>query len=170
MSMMEFVEIGKIHSEFKTLNNMPIQPTGEKSLKGEIVINEEYAEGLKDLEEFSHLIIIYFFHEVKEHKLIVKPFMDDAKRGVFSTRAPVRPNPIGLSVVEIEKIKGNIIYIKNIDVLDQTPVLDIKPLVPDFDFPKGEIKVGWLENRSKGVKEKESDHRFVQKKEGNLNK
>ena len=163
--MLKFIEIGKIYSEFKNLSNMPIQPTSDKATKGKIIIKEKYAEGLKDLDGFSHIIVIYFFHKVKEHKLIVKPFMDDIKRGIFATRAPVRPNPIGLSIVEIEKIEGNTIYIKNVDMLDQTPVLDIKPFICDFDLPKNNIKIGWLENKSKGVSEKKSDCRFIKEEE-----
>lgn len=163
--MLTFVEIGKICSEFKSLNDMPIQPTSDKATNGKIIIKEKYAKGLKDLDGFSHIIVIYFFHKVKEHKLTVKPFMDDIKRGIFATRAPVRPNPIGLSVVEIEKIEGNIIYLKNVDMLDQTPVLDIKPFICDFDLPKNNIKIGWLENKSKDVSKKKSDCRFFKNEE-----
>ncbi|KNF08964.1 putative methyltransferase [Gottschalkia purinilytica] len=159
-SMICLNSIGIIHTDFCNLENMPIQPIGEKASQGRIEIFEEFVEGIKDLEEFSHLILIYNFHEAKKTKLTVKPFLDDVERGVFATRSPLRPNHIGISVVEIEKIEDNNIFIKNIDVLDNTPLLDIKPLVPDFDIPKTNIEIGWLDKVSKNAKTKLSDNRF----------
>lgn len=152
--------IGIIHSEFKKLENMPIQPTGEKACCGKIEVYKEYSEGLCDLEDFSHIILIYHFHKAKKVKLTVKPFLDENTHGVYATRAPLRPNHIGISVVEIDKIEDNNIYLKNIDVLDGTPILDIKPFIPDFDVPKTDIRTGWLERTSKKVLTKTSDERF----------
>lgn len=152
--------IGTIHSEFKDIKNMPIQPTGEKADKGKIEVFPEYIEGLCDLDGFSHLIVIYHFHKAEEVKLTVKPFLDKDTHGVFSTRTPVRPNHIGMSVVEIDKIDKNNIFVKNIDVLDGTPVLDIKPFVPGFDIPKSEVRIGWLTSNINDASTKLSDDRF----------
>jgi len=153
--------IGVARSEFKNLENMPIQPTGGNASKGSIEIEHKYTEGLKDLQYFSHIILIYHFHKAEQVKMIVKPFLDKDTHGVFATRTPVRPNHIGMSVVEIEKIKENIIYVKNIDVLDGTPILDIKPFVPQFDIPKTDIKLGWLTTNAKNVATRLSDDRFI---------
>jgi tRNA-Thr(GGU) m(6)t(6)A37 methyltransferase TsaA len=155
-----FKPIGIIHTEFKDLENMPIQPSGKKANKGRLEINSEYIEGLRDLDGFSHIMAIYYFHKTNRVKLTVKPFLDDKYHGVFATRAPVRPNHIGISIVEIDRIEENNIYVKNIDVLDGTPILDIKPFIPDFDIPKSSIRVGWLESKSEGVTTKTSDDRF----------
>lgn len=153
--------IGIIHSDFNDIQNMPIQPTGNKASKGYIEIDKKYIEGLKDLEEFSHIIIIYYFHKADKVKLNVKPFLDNNTHGVFSTRAPVRPNHIGLSVVEIHEIKENIIAVKNIDVLNGTPVLDIKPFVPAFDVPKSEVRIGWMNSNVQNADARLSDNRFI---------
>lgn len=152
--------IGFVHSEFKDVKSMPIQPTGNNAAEGSIEVCEKYVEGLKDLEEFSHIIIIYHFHKADQVKLTVKPFLDDKTHGVFATRTPVRPNHIGLSVVEIDRVENNNIFIKNIDVLDGTPILDIKPFVPGFDMPKSEVRIGWLEKNIQNVSTKLSDDRF----------
>jgi tRNA-Thr(GGU) m(6)t(6)A37 methyltransferase TsaA len=138
---------------------MPIQPAGAKSISGTIDIFPEYAEGLKDLAGFSHIILLYHFNRTRRSKLIVIPFMDSKPRGVFATRAPKRPNPIGLSVVKLRKIEGNTLYIENVDILDGTPLLDIKPYVPEFDqYPAD--RIGWLKQATGVVKEKKSDDRF----------
>lgn len=152
--------IGVIHSEFYDVKNMPIQPTGGKASKGKIEIFPQYIEGLRDLDGFSHLIVIYHFHKANQVKLTVKPFLDENTHGVFATRTPVRPNHIGMSVVEISKIIENEIFLKNIDVLDGTPILDIKPFVPGFDIPKSNIKIGWLTSNIDNVSTKLSDDRF----------
>jgi tRNA-Thr(GGU) m(6)t(6)A37 methyltransferase TsaA len=120
----------------------------------------EYAEGLKDLDGFSHIVLLYHFHRVKEANLIVTPFMDSQPRGVFSTRAPKRPNPIGLSVVKLLGIDGTTLHIENVDILDGTPLLDIKPCVPEFDHYPVE-RIGWLEKSGSKVQEKRSDRRFA---------
>lgn len=151
--------IGIIHTPFKTKEGMPIQSSGAKGIKGKIVLNEEYIPGLTDLDGFSHIILIYNFHKSTGFELLTKPFLDSTKRGVFATRAPKRPNPIGLSVVRLLKIEKNIIHIENVDVLDKTPLLDIKPYIPDFDIHKTE-KNGWTENKTDSLNEAKSDKRF----------
>jgi len=155
----ELSPIGQIKTPFKEKKDMPIQPTGAKGIKAEIEIYQEYTEGLKDLDGFSHIVLIYHFHQSEGFDLTVVPFMDDKPHGVLSTRAPRRPNPIGMSVVKLNKIEGNILHIENIDVLDGTPILDIKPFIPDVDSPEVS-KLGWLEGRSDKMADKQSDNRF----------
>jgi tRNA-Thr(GGU) m(6)t(6)A37 methyltransferase TsaA len=155
----EYSPIGIIKTPFSSKEGMPIQPSGASGIIGTIELFNDFVEGLKDLDGFSHIILIYHLHEAKDYKLMVKPFMDNELRGVFSTRAPKRPNSIGLSVVKLNKIEGNILYIENIDVLNNTPLLDIKPFIPDVDSPAVE-KLGWLQNKSDQMKEKKSDNRF----------
>ncbi|MEN6294258.1 MAG: tRNA (N6-threonylcarbamoyladenosine(37)-N6)-methyltransferase TrmO [Methanobacterium sp.] len=154
--------IGTIHSPFKNLEGMPIQPIGAKGVEGEIQLDEKYEEGLKDLEGFSHIILIYHLHLSKGYSLQVKPFLDTIKRGIFATRAPKRPNAIGMSVVCLDKIEGSTVYISNVDVVDGTPLLDIKPYIPNFDKCKGEeLRIGWFEDKHEDANHKKSDDRFV---------
>jgi len=155
----EYTPIGVIHTPFKQLENMPIQPAGAKGIQGMIKIFKDYRDGLMDLEEFSHIILLYHFHRSQGFKLHVVPFMDTEMRGLFATRAPRRPNPIGLSVVELDKIENGLLYIRNVDILDGTPLLDIKPYVPEFDTPT-DIRLGWLEKVRKTVSHRKSDDRF----------
>lgn len=155
----EYTPIGVIHTPFKELENMPIQPAGAKGIQGMIEIFKDYRDGLMDLEEFSHIILLYHFHRSQGFKLHVVPFMDTEMRGLFATRAPRRPNPIGLSVVELDKIENGLLYIRNVDILDGTPLLDIKPYVPEFDTPT-DIRLGWLEKVRKTVSHRKSDDRF----------
>jgi tRNA-Thr(GGU) m(6)t(6)A37 methyltransferase TsaA len=159
MKKIVYEPIGIIHSPFKDIKGMPIQPTGAKGIAGTIEIHPEFAEGLKDLEGFSHIILIYHFHLSKGYSLKVKPFMDENLRGVFATRAPKRPNPIGISVVKLRKIEGNILNIEDVDIVDGTPMLDIKPYVPEFDVQEIE-KIGWLSQKANKVHLKKSDKRF----------
>jgi len=139
---------------------MPIQPSGAAEVQGTIVLEKEYEQGLSDLEGFSHIILLYFFHQSKGYNLMVKPFLDDQKRGLFSTRAPKRPNPIGLSIVRLIKREGNRLTIEGIDVLNGTPLIDIKPYVPGFDT-KEMTTIGWLENKQENATALKSDDRFV---------
>ncbi len=157
-----YAPIGIIHSPFKKLAGMPIQPTSEISAEGQIEIYPEFTEGIKDLDGFSHIYLIYHLHKVRQAKLTVTPFLDKEVRGVFATRAPSRPNPIGLSLVKLIRVKGNLIYVDDIDILDGTPLLDIKPYIPEFENSNN-IRVGWLEKSKGQVKEKKSDGRFVDK-------
>jgi len=127
-----------------------------------IKFKKKFAKGLKDLDGFSHAYLIYYFNKVKKHKLKVIPFNDktNTKRGVFSTRTPLHPNKIGLSVVRIVDIKKNILTIKGIDVLDKTPLLDIKPYIENFDKIVGKVRNGWMKSDFKEVSKMRSDDRF----------
>lgn len=138
---------------------MPIQPSGAKGANGWIEVFAEFQSGLKDLEGFSHIILLYEFHCSREFKLEVIPFMDTKPRGLFATRAPNRPNPVGLSIVKLDKVENGKLYIQNIDILDGSPLIDIKPFVPEFDVPAN-AKAGWLEHTGKTAQDKKSDDRF----------
>jgi tRNA-Thr(GGU) m(6)t(6)A37 methyltransferase TsaA len=155
----KYQPIGIIHTPFKTPEGMPIQPAGAEGIKGTIEIFSEYEDGLQDLSGFSHILLLYHFHKGKGFNLHVVPFMDSQTRGVFSTRAPKRPNPIGLSLVKLGKVEGRILHIENVDILDGTPLLDIKPYVPEFDKATS-VKTGWLKDPGKTVSERKSDKRF----------
>jgi tRNA-Thr(GGU) m(6)t(6)A37 methyltransferase TsaA len=143
---MEVIPIGIIHTPFQCKRDAPIQPFRSTAV-GRIEVFEKYKDGLSDTAGFSHLILIYRFHKSRGHRLMVKPFLDDQLRGLFATRYPRRPNQIGLSVVKLLKREDNILFVKGIDVLDGTPLLDIKPYVPDFG-PKERIRIGWLEAKN----------------------
>jgi len=138
---------------------MPIQPTSETSAPGSVEIFPDFVDGLKDLEGFSHVILLYHFHQVRRLTLIVTPFLDSEPHGVFATRAPTRPNPIGLSIVKLLRIEGNTLHIENLDVLDGTPLLDLKPYVPEFDCQPN-ARIGWLEQAKGGIRTARSDDRF----------
>jgi tRNA (adenine37-N6)-methyltransferase len=125
--------IGVIHSEHQVAEETPIQPVYAKGCKGQAEIFPEYAAGLRNLASFSHIYLIYHFHRAEETKLIVKPFLQNVEKGVFATRAPNRPNAIGVSVVELMKIEGNVLFFDGADILDGTPLLDIKPYTVKFD-------------------------------------
>ena len=139
--------IGIIHSPFTEKGQTPIQSSRSQAI-GSVEVYAEFLEGLKDLEGFSHIILIYFFHQSDGYTLQVKPFLDHQDRGLFATRYPARPNPIGLSIVELKILKDNFLTVEGIDVLDGTPLLDIKPYVPDFDVREN-TRTGWYETRSK---------------------
>ena len=157
----EMESIGTIHTEFTEIEGMPIQPTGAKGIKGTIEIKDKYADGLKDLEGFSHIHLIYLLHKVDGYMLEVKPFMDNATHGVFATRSPKRPNRIGMSVVKVIDVKDNVVCVENIDVLDGTPLLDIKPYVPQlYEDTIDELKIGWFETKHQKAKSQKSDTRF----------
>jgi tRNA-Thr(GGU) m(6)t(6)A37 methyltransferase TsaA len=164
MKTITYAPIGLIRSPFKELDNMPIQPTGAQDMLGEIQIFDEFQEGLQDLDGFSHIHLLYHFHMNTGYNLLVKPFMDTIRRGLFSTRAPKRPNMIGLSVVKIESIKENTIFVRGIDVLDKTPLLDIKPFVTKFDAAPAD-RFGWLDQNAHKAKTFRSDKRFTDEKE-----
>ena len=152
--------VGIIHTPFKEVENMPIQPSGAAGIRGTVEMFPEFAEGLKDLGGFSHLILLYHFHESQGYRLTVIPFLDSELRGVFATRAPKRPNSIGLSIVRLIQIRGCFLEIENVDILDGTPLLDIKPYVPEFDRHE-ECRIGWLEQARGKVKKQRSDERFL---------
>ena len=148
-----------MHSPHKIIENIPIQPVGAKGIKGEIEIYPEFKDGLKDLEGFSHIYLLYHFHKAEGYSLQVKPFLDDELHGVLATRAPKRPNGIGLSVLKLTGIENNIVYVENVDVLDGTPILDIKPYSSKFNAVENE-KSGWLEKNIDKSNKKKSNNRF----------
>ncbi len=161
----ELKQIATIRSPFCDLVNMPVQPKGARDTYATIEFEKEYEEGLKDLDGFSHVYLIYHFHKVKAPKLSVVPFNDktNTPRGVFSTRTPMHPNGLGLSVVELVKVEGNMVTIKGVDILDGTPLLDIKPYIENFDKPEGTVRSGWMQSNESEVRQKRSDDRFVQR-------
>lgn len=138
---------------------MPIQPAGAKGVAGTIEIDPRYQEGLADLDGFSHIILIYHFHLSEGYSLLVKPFLDENLRGVFSTRAPRRPNSMGLSVVRLVKVEGSTLYVENLDIVDGTPLLDIKPYVPDLNGITA-ARIGWLSGKVARAREAKADERF----------
>ena len=159
MNKIKYDPIGVIHSPYKTTQGTPIQPTGAKGVAGSIEIFPEYVAGLADLDGFSHIYVLYHFHLSKKFALKVKPFLDDRRRGLFATRAPSRPNPIGLSVVRLIAIRDNTLQVQDIDGVDGTPLLDIKPYVPAFDVHNVD-RIGWLAEKTGNIKKKADDGRF----------
>jgi tRNA (adenine37-N6)-methyltransferase len=154
-----FLPIGIIHSPFSDITGMPIQPNGARGIRGTVEILEEFSDGLSDLGGFSRVILIYAFHRCPTCQLMVTPFLDSTPRGLFATRAPCRPNPIGFSVVKLTEVNGATLIIEDVDILDGTPLLDLKPYVPAFDsYP--DASSGWLEQSAHGAESFRSDQRF----------
>lgn len=139
-----FVPIGIIHSQHVRPEDTPIQPVYAAGCPGTALLFPEYAEGLKDIDGFSHLLLLYHFHKSGPFSLVVKPFLDDSQRGLFATRHPCRPNGIGLSIVRLIRREGATLYLENLDILDGTPLLDIKPFLPGCDIPR-DARGGWTE-------------------------
>ncbi|MCK4857389.1 MAG: tRNA (N6-threonylcarbamoyladenosine(37)-N6)-methyltransferase TrmO [candidate division Zixibacteria bacterium] len=150
--------IGVIRSPFTQAEGTPIQPSLAEGATGIVEVFPEYAEGLQDLKGFERIWLIYWFDRSCELKLKVIPFRDTKERGVFATRAPCRPNKIGLSSVRLLDIKGSILKVADIDILDGTPLLDIKPYVPRFDIYQG-ARSGWLERDGNDLTR--ADRRFT---------
>ena len=159
MNQISYTPIGIIHSPFNESDGMPIQPSGAQGIKGHILINKDFVEGLDDLDGFSHIYLLYHLHLSNSYNLKVAPFLDDQRRGIFSTRAPKRPNPIGLSVVKLNKIVMNRLESENVDIIDRTPLLDIKPYIPDMD-EVDYSRIGWLSKHIKEIYSRKSDQRF----------
>ncbi len=159
MNEITYSPIGKVHSDYTSKDGMPIQSAFADGSKGTVEIKKEYTDALLGLDEFSHIYLIYHFHLMKSNKLVTKPFMRDLDLGVFAIRSPVRPNGIGLSVVRLEKIEDNILYINDVDIMDGTPLLDIKPYISRFDI-RTDVKNGWIEGRTENKKKQVSDKRF----------
>lgn len=156
----QFNPIGIIHTPFKQIIGTPIQTAFSEGVEGTIEIFPKFKKGLKDLEGFSHIILIYHFHRSKGYCLLCRPFLDDVGRGLFATRAPRRPNPIGLSIVRLDQIKDTILSVSSLDILDGTPLIDIKPYIPQFDAPKAS-KLGWFKKAFKEMKNAIADDRFI---------
>ena len=140
---------------------MPIQPVGDAAVEGIVELEEAYADGLADLDGFTHCILLYHFHACGDATpLKIEPFLVDESRGVFAMRQPQRPNPIGLSVVEIDSVTDETVTVTGIDVVDGTPLLDSKPFVPDFDVPSN-ADTGWLTASKSTIQSEQADDRFL---------
>ncbi len=163
MNSITFRPIGLISTPFTTPEGTPIQPKAAEGVAGSIKILQEFCPGLQDLEGFSHIILLYHFHLVQDFSLLVKPFLDDTKRGLFATRAPARPNPIGLSIVRLERIEADTLHVLDVDMLDGTPLLDIKPFVPEFDA-RDQTRIGWFAKNLNKLEAARDDGRFLSKK------
>jgi tRNA (adenine37-N6)-methyltransferase len=148
MNKIVLIPIGIIRTPYRTHKAMPIQGKFKPNVKGRAILNLKYKEGLQDLHGFSHAILLFYFHKSKEERLIVKPFLEDINHGVFATRSPHRPNHIGFSIVRIISIKKNILTFTEVDMLDKTPLLDIKPYISHVDTRKN-VKNGWAQKHFK---------------------
>jgi tRNA-Thr(GGU) m(6)t(6)A37 methyltransferase TsaA len=156
-----FKPIGIIHTPFQEPEGVPIQGALRTDLEGRVDIYPEFEEGLKDIEGFSHLILLYHFHLVTEHTLVARPFLDDTPRGIFAIRGPRRPNPIGMTVVRLLRRERNILHICGVDMVNGTPLLDIKPYFPDIDA-HASVKMGWMGDKMKKAgKTTNADDRFL---------
>ena len=151
--------IGRIRTPFTQVEGAPIQPVGAEGAEGTVEVFEEFADGLKDLEGFSHIFLFYWFHRSGDWSPEVVPFMDDRLRGLFATRAPARPNPIGLSLVRLREVRGPVLLVEDVDMLDGSPLLDIKPYLPEFDSREVTAR-GWLEKNASKAREMRADDRF----------
>lgn len=158
---LEYDPIGVVWTPFESPDGMPIQPVGDAAAEGTLDIHDEYTDGLGDLGGFSHCILLYHFHASGDGSPTqVEPFLDDEPRGVFATRAPQRPNPIGLSVVEIASVEDDEVAVRDVDVVDGTPLLDVKPFVPAFDVPE-DAETGWIDASASAVRSRHADDRFL---------
>jgi tRNA-Thr(GGU) m(6)t(6)A37 methyltransferase TsaA len=162
MNEIRYKPIGIIHSPFKEPKGTPIQPISGKDVKGTVEIFPEYAKGLQDIEGFSHIILLYHFHLSKNESLISKPFLDDTPHGIFAIRGPNRPNPIGMSVVRLIKVNKTILHIQDLDIINGTPLLDIKPYIPDR-IPIKTIRIGWLTGKINKLSMTKDDGHFTKK-------
>lgn len=152
--------IGIVHSPFKEPKGTPVQPIAALDVEGVIEIYPEYIPGLKDIEGFSHLILLYHLHLAKDSGLVVKPFLGDELHGIFATRSPGRPNSIGLSIVRLDKVQGSKLFVRDLDIVDSTPLLDIKPYVAKFDV-RQEVRSGWFEENMHKLSKVKDDGRFL---------
>jgi tRNA-Thr(GGU) m(6)t(6)A37 methyltransferase TsaA len=154
-----FTPIGVIRTPFADTTGMPVQAAGARGIPGTIELEPVFAEGLADLDGFSHLVLLYHLHRITGHKLTVVPFIDTVPHGLFATRSPARPNPIGLSTVRLVGIDGTTLRIEDVDILDGTPLLDIKPYVPQLD-DRPDPRIGWYAGKVERVDEIRADERF----------
>lgn len=159
---MSLQPIGIIHSPFHTTAGMPIQPPMAKGVEGRVEVFEQFVAGLKDLAGFDRIWLLYWLHRASPSQLSVTPYLDAQARGLFATRAPCRPNPIGLSNVRLLAVEDSVLRVADLDVLDGTPLLDIKPYVPRFD--RFEVtRCGWLDATPAG--DGLADDRFEDKQQ-----
>ncbi|MDA3890381.1 MAG: tRNA (N6-threonylcarbamoyladenosine(37)-N6)-methyltransferase TrmO [Salinivirgaceae bacterium] len=162
LNTIEIKPIGKIFTPHYTIQSIPIQPIAAEGVKGHIELLPKYVDGLKDIEGFSHIILIYYFHKIRGFELQVTPFMDTVKHGIFATRSPKRPNAMGISTVRLNSVDANILHIEDVDMLNGTPLIDIKPFFSKFDN-RIDAKAGWLDARGDiPVERMISDKRFKQ--------
>jgi tRNA-Thr(GGU) m(6)t(6)A37 methyltransferase TsaA len=155
----DFTPIGIIHSPFREPEGVPIQSVFANGATGTVEVYPEYSAGLADIDGFSHIILLYWFHKSSHYTLTCRPFLDTQERGVFATRAPSRPNPIGFSIVELLNVESRFLSVGAIDIIDQTPLLDIKPYLSDFDV-REHVRTGWYEN-AKNKSRSVADKRFT---------
>ena len=155
-----FESIGLIHTPFREAAGMPIQPRYARGVAGTIEVFEPFREGLAGLDGFSHIHVLYAFHRSAGYDLTVTPYLDQAPHGLFATRAPRRVNPIGLSVVRLVRVEGAFLHVEDVDMLDGTPLLDIKPFNPTIDNRTG-CRVGWMKGKTSGKAKVLSDDRFA---------
>ena len=152
--------IGVVRTPFADHAGMPIQTVAAKGVRGRIELNPEYAGGLADLDGFTFLHLITYLDRTGPASLRVTPYLDTTERGVFATRSPKRPNPLGLSLVRLTGIEGAVLHVEELDLLDGTPLLDIKPYVPPFD-ERPDARYGWFEQRAQNVHTVRADARFA---------
>lgn len=155
-----FSPVGVIHTPFKEPKGTPIQTTAGRNVQATVEIFPEYEPGLKDLEGFSHIYLIFHLHLAGPCKLVTRPFLDTEERGIFSIRGPNRPNPIGISIVRLVRVEGNILHIRDVDMVDGTPLLDIKPYIPRVDR-RDDYTIGWLEGKVEHFEDTVADRRFT---------
>jgi tRNA-Thr(GGU) m(6)t(6)A37 methyltransferase TsaA len=151
--------IGYIRSPWLAATGAPIQPAAAADIRGSLEIAPEFAEGLRDLDGFSHVIVLWHMHLVCGHNLTVVPFLDTAQHGIFATRSPRRPNPLAMSVYRLLGVAGTTVAVSGVDAVDGTPIVDIKPFVPAFDAPIAE-RIGWFAGRLADVATARADDRF----------
>lgn len=165
MEQITYKPIGVIRSPFKQAEGTPIQPSGAQGVAGRVELEQEFSQGLKDLDGFSHIVLVYHFHLIRGYSLEVIPFLDDSHRGIFATRAPKRPNSIGISIVRLTGIDGSTVHIQDVDIVDGTPLLDIKPYIPDFECHE-DIRIGWYCKNVGLATVKRADARFANSEDG----
>ena len=151
--------IGRLETLFNDITDMPIQPSVLADTRGKAVLDEKFVPGLKDLDGFSHIILLFLLHKISGYQLEVVPFMDTLPHGIFATRSPKRPNRIGMSIVRVESVEGNILHFKGVDMLNGSPLLDIKPYYSYFD-QQTQVRNGWLEGKTLRPENLHSDKRF----------
>lgn len=159
MSKIEFTPIGVIHSPFDNTIGTPIQAIAAHNINGTIEIFAGYEDGLKDIDGFSHLMLFYHFHMAKTKSLLVTPFLDNNIHGCFATRSPSRPNAIGFSIVKLVEVAGSVLHIQGVDIINNTPLLDIKPYIPEFDLFDS-CSTGWFEKSKHKLRDTKDDGRF----------
>jgi tRNA-Thr(GGU) m(6)t(6)A37 methyltransferase TsaA len=150
MQTIQYHPIGRIVSPFKDTVGVPRQAAGARDIGGKIEVFEEFTAGLSDLDGFSHIVVVFHFHLVTSSSLTAHPPWDERDHGVFATRSPYRPNPIGVSIVRLDGVKGGVLQISGVDMVDGSPVLDIKPYIPELN-PSGSVKTGWLTGKMDGM-------------------